>query len=456
MNSVRKIFFVLVVALVAVANANDTAYADQLVQVEMNKGKLIKLDSPVSSVVMADPDTADVQVVSPRLIFVHGKKVGETSLYAVGNNDDTILEATIEVTHNLSKLERLVKKVAPDANVDFNTVDGGLVLEGSTASSEQSENIRSVAEAFLGANDKMVNMMKTGGSDQVTLQVRIVEMARSDVKRLGINVQSLFGVGGMAMQVLQGEAVDLDSTTGVLTRSATDTAIFGSWTNRGRANISGFIEALESEGLANILAEPTLTTTSGKTANFLAGGEFPITVNTGNNQISVEYKPFGVSLNFTPTVLSKDRISLNVAPEVSTISFDNPVATNTINNPIILTRKAQATVELGSGQSFALAGLLRNESSNTIEKFPGLGEVPVVGALFRSHSFQNNQTELVILVTPYIVRPVSDKSLQTPMDKFVPPNDFQRLLLGNFYQQEPMDEEKIAPHLNGDGGFILE
>lgn len=429
------------------------AQAGQLVKVELSKGSMIKLDSPIVSVVVADPETADVQVVSPRLLFVRGKKVGETSLYAVSDKDETVLDATVEVTHNLSKLQRMVRQVAPDADVEFNTVDGGLVMDGNANSAVESENIRSVAEAFIGQGDKMVNMMNTGGSDQVTLQVKIVEMARTDVKRFGINMQALFGVGGMALQVLQGQDIALSS--GVLNRVGNDTALFGSWSNNGRANVSGFVEALEEEGLANVLAEPNLTTTSGKTASFLAGGEFPITVSTGNGQISVSYRPFGVSLNFTPTVLSKEKISINVAPEVSTISFDNPVTNTGINNPIILTRRAQATVELGSGQTFALAGLLRNEHSNTIDKYPGLGDVPVLGTLFRSTGFQNNQTELVILVTPYIVKPVSNHALQTPLEGFHAPSDFEHLLTGSLYEQEPMQSEP-APKLNGDGGFILE
>ncbi|MFO0390025.1 MAG: type II and III secretion system protein family protein [Alphaproteobacteria bacterium] len=431
-----------------------SAEASQLVKVELSKGSMIKLDSPIVSVVVADPETADVQVVSPRLLFVRGKKVGETSLYAVNDTDETVLDATVEVTHNISKLNRMVRQVAPDADIEFNTVDGGMVMEGNASSALESENIRSMAEAFIGQDDKMVNMVNTGGSDQVTLQVKIVEMARTDVKRFGINMQALFGAGGMALQVLQGQDIALAS--GVLNRAGTDTALFGSWTNRGRANISGFVEALEEEGLANVLAEPNLTTSSGKPASFLAGGEFPITVSTGDGEVSVSYRPFGVSLNFTPTVLSKDKISINVAPEVSTISFDNPVTNSGINNPIILTRRAQATVELGSGQTFALAGLLRNDHSNTVDKYPGLGDVPVLGALFRSSGFQNNQTELVILVTPYIVRPVSNHALQTPLDGFKAPSDFEQLLLGSFYEQEPMTTEEPMPKLSGEGGFILE
>ncbi len=454
----KKSTYIMVMAAAAgwLALASPSFAEERTIRVEINKGQMIKLDQVVSSVVIADPATADIQVVSPKLLFVHGKKVGETSVYAVNGQDETIYSATVEVTHNLSKLEATIRRIAPDADVGFRTVDGGMVMDGYAPSAAQSEDIRSVAAAFIGTNEKMVNMVKTAGSDQVTLQVKIVEMARGDVKNLGINLSAALNPGNMAVQVLQGADIAF-GTNGLLDRDAGNrSALLGQWT-RGGSSVTGFIDALETQGLASVLAEPTLTTASGKTANFLAGGEFPITVDAGDEQVSVTYKPFGVSLNFTPVVMSKDRISIAVAPEVSTISFDNPVTSSGINNPIILTRKASATVELGSGQTFALAGLLKNEHSNSVEKFPGLGDVPVLGALFRSQDFQNNQTELVILVTPYIVRPVSDHAMQTPVDGYKPPSDLQRLLMGNLYEQEMMPaEEADMPKLHGEGGFIME
>ncbi len=192
-----------------------------------------------------------------------------------------------------------------------------------------------------------------------------------------------------------------------------------------------------------MLAEPTLTTTSGQAANFLAGGQFPLPVVQGQNgTVTVQYQPFGVSLKFTPVVMAHDRISISVAPEVSTLNFSNPIQVSGITYPILNTRKASSVVELGSGDSFMLAGLLQNETSNTINKFPGLGDLPVLGALFRSTQFQNNETELVILVTPYIVHPVAEAKLQTPLDGYKPPSDLQLLLQGNLYQQQPMKRPK--------------
>lgn len=454
------------------------AQAEDLVQVEVNKGKRVTLPKAAASVVAANPFIADVQVVSPRVLYIYGKGVGETSVFAIDTEDNTIFDANVRVTHNIASLDNAVKKMAPDADVQFKSVNGGLVMEGFASSVEEVENIRSMASNLVD-NDKnqklttgsIVNMITTGGSDQVTLQVKIVEMARTDVKRLGLNLLSQFGNNGLGFQILQGNNITVNSS-GILTRTgisvadaAKDTSVYARF-----AGITGVLDALESQGLATTLAEPTLTTSSGKTANFLAGGEFPIPQKDGLGNVSVTYKPFGVKLDFTPVVMSKERMSITVAPEVSSINFDTTIETAGIRNPTINTRKAQATLEMGSGETFMLAGLLQNTESNAIDKFPGLGDMPVIGALMRSQQFRNNKTELVILVTPYIVRPVTEsKKMLTPYDGYVPPTDLQRLLFGNLYQQEPMEGDEGAapapvviendeksPRLKGEGGFLLE
>lgn len=459
-----------IAALGSLAVMGAAVAAERTVTVEINKGAMVKLDRPASSVVVADPNTADIQVVSPRLVFVHGKKVGQTSLYAVDAQDDPILNATIEVTHNISTLERAVKRAVPDADVDFKTVDGGLVMDGFTGSVAESENIRNIASAFVGANEKMVNMIQTAGSDQVLLKVKIVEMARTNLKDLGINLENILDHGNFSFQLLQGNNIgffgaDPDTTyfrtPGSLLRrgSSTNTNIMLRY-----KDFNSLIDALETQGLATTLAEPSLATTSGKPASFLAGGQFPIPAAGDNGTITIQYQPFGVSLNFTPVVMSQNRISINVAPEVSTLNFSNPIQVSGITYPILNTRKASAVVELGSGDSFMLAGLLQNDTSNNIKKFPGLGDVPILGTLFRSQQFQNNETELVIIVTPYLVHPVSEaKKLQTPLDGYTPPSDLQRLLIGNLYQQQTMTDAEKAPFqmpsmptLHGQGGFMME
>lgn len=460
-----------IIGVLAVSLLSFQAFAMETVNVEINKGQMVKLSRPATSVVVADPLTADVQVVSPKLIFIHGKKVGDTSVYAIDGDDNEIYSATVTVTHNISKLEASIKRAVPDANVVVKSIDGGITVEGSSASMEDSERIRNIATAFIGEHDKLIHMVKAAGSDQVALKVKIVEMSRSDLKRFGINLQTLLTPGGMTLQLLQGADIEIDTDgklngtinevdrTGLLDRGGSKTTQLLTRFDNGK--ITNVIDALETQGLVSVLAEPTLTTTSGKGASFLAGGEFPIPVKGSDGAISVSYKPFGVSLNFTPVVLSKERISIDVAPEVSSISFDNPIEVDGITNPILLTRKAQSTVELGSGDTFMLAGLLKSDGNNNVNKFPGLGDLPVLGALFRSNEFQNNQTELVILVTPYLVHPISNpKKVQTPVDGFVPPNDLERLLYGSLYQQQPMAEKKLdsepMPQLHGKGGFIYE
>lgn len=434
------------------------------VVVELNKGRMIKLDRPISSVAISDPLTADVQVVSQKMLFVRGKKVGETTLYATDAADEMVFSAVLQVTHNISKLQNAVKRVSPDSDITFRSVDGGLVMEGSAPSVEEAAKVSDIASAFVGEGERVVNMVKTAGSDQVTLQVRIVELQRNSLKNLGFNLQNVSNNGNFSMQLLQGDDIlfhtdDPDvfaysTPSSVLYRPGTTVA---SNLFFGYKDVSGLVEALETKGIARVLAEPTLTTTTGKAASFLAGGQFPLPVLGSQNTVTIQYQPFGVSLNFTPVVMSKQRISLTVAPEVSTLNFNNPIQVSNVTYPILNTRRASAVVELGSGDTFMLAGLLQSEASHTINKFPGVGDLPILGALFRSQSFQDNQTELVILVTPYIVRPVSDRAkMQTPTDGFVPPNDLQRLLMGNLYQQEPLKDEtpQTVPSLHG-GGFIL-
>lgn len=455
----------------AQADATLAISDEQLITVELNKGAMLKLSASAASVVIADPEIADIQVVSPKVVVVRGKRVGETSFYAIDAMENPIVLATVKVTHNLSSLNRAINRVAPDADIEIKTVDGGLLIDGYAGTTAESESIRNLASTFIGKNDKMVNMIKTGGSDQVMVKVKFVEMARNDLKRIGFNVSQISNGNNTSFQFLQGR--DLLFRTADPNIQAYRS--FGSTLTRSISNESnvlfrfddfaGLIDALEVDGLATTLAEPSLVTTTGEQASFLAGGQFPLPLVGQNGQVTLEYKPFGVSLKFKPTVLSKERISMTVEPEVSTLNFSNPISISGITYPILDTRKANATIELGSGDSFMLAGLMQHSTSNNVNKFPGMGDLPILGALFRSTEFQNNQTELVILVTPYIVHPVSHKKMQVPTDGHKPATDFERVVMGDLYTQEEMDESpKRAPDpintgnpsLNGEGGFMME
>jgi pilus assembly protein CpaC len=444
-----------------------------VVNVEINKGTSIHLSAPASSVAIADPAIADVQVISPRLLMVAGRGVGETSILVVDAKDNVILQSTVNVTHNLSRLARAMKEMNPDATIDATSTDNGIVLKGKIDSPVQSEKMQRLATGFL-SNDRqqIINMMDTSGGDQVMLKVRVVELKRSELKRFGINWESVINTGSFVFGLGQGRdfignTLNAAGTVNTFDRSSSgDNSILAGYRD-GNMSINTMIDALETDGLVSVLAEPNLTTRSGQQASFLAGGEIPIPVQGENNAISIEYRQFGVSLQFTPIVLSKDKISLTVLPEVSALSEDNRVTTTSgVSVPSISTRRASTTVDLGSGQTFAVAGLLRSDGSNNISKFPFLGDVPVLGTLFRSSQFRSDQTELVILITPYIVKPLDDPSqAATPLDGMVPATDFERIILGRLTGETAMLPDSAKPEANspaaafsgvgGNAGFLM-
>lgn len=445
-----------------------------VIDVEINKGTPVHLSRAAASVAIADPAIADVQVISPRLIMIAGRGVGETSVLAVDNQDGVILQGTVNVTHNLSRLTRALKEVSTDNKITATSADNAIVLKGKVESPVLSEKIQRLASGFL-SNDRqqVINMLDTSQSDQVMLKVRVVELQRSELKRFGINWESVINAGGgFVFGVGQGRDFLGNTLTALgaantFDRSANgENSVFAGF-NNGTTSINTMIDALEADGLVSVLAEPNLTTRSGQQASFLAGGEIPIPVPGADGTITIQYRQFGVSLQFTPIVLSKNKISLTVLPEVSALSNENRVnTTGGTSVPSITTRRANTTVDLGSGQTFAVAGLLRNDTSNNISKFPILGDVPVLGTLFRSSSFRNDQTELVILVTPYIVKPIDDPSqLMTPLDGHKPASDFERVLLGRLSGETWMKPDSAKPDQNspaavfsgigGEAGFLM-
>jgi pilus assembly protein CpaC len=457
MSILRSLFAIIIMAggLLSIP-----AYAiiEKTYTIEASKGTLVRLSSPASAVIAADPSIADVQVVSPSLVYVNGKSVGETTIFAVDSQDNEILRAVVNVTHNISKLNKAIKGAIPNSKINFQSIDGALVMNGEVDSPLQSEEARKLATPFLKSGQTLINMIHPLGSNQVMLKVKIAEVDRAELKRFGISLQNLSGAGNFLFGVVNGRTIaDVASTA--FTRGGSDSALFGNYKD-SNVNINGVIDMLETNGLVSTLAEPTLTTQSGQPASFLAGGQIPIPSVTGSGstaQLSVVYQPYGVSLNFTPVVIAKNRINLTVAPEVSSISQTGAVKNAGFDIPALQTRKASTTVELGSGQSFAIAGLLQNDRSNDISKFPFLGDMPVLGTLFRSNKFQNSQTELVIIVTPFIVDAVdSANALATPNDGLVMPSDAERILLGRLYKDNiPSADIKDKPRLQGPAGFTL-
>jgi pilus assembly protein CpaC len=416
---------------VDLATASEVVGTEAPLVIEVRKGRVIRLPQRAAAVFIADPDTADVQVHSPSLVYLLGRRAGTTSLYAVDERDRVLFRRDIVVEHNLGGLRQVMSQIAPGTSAEVASIDGGILLSGSVGDARVAEDLRDAVGRYLGAEEKIVNRLAVAGPTQVNLRVRVAEVSREVFKLFGFNWEALFSPGDFAFGLATGRPL---AGGNALTSRFFDTngaagAISGSYSSNN-VSIDGVIDALERDGLVNVLAEPNLTALSGETASFLAGGEFPVPVGVDDDQIQIEFKEFGVSLAFTPTVLDPGRISLKVRPEVSELSDNGAIKLADLVIPALSTRRAETTVELGSGQSFAIGGLISNATRTNMEKLPGLGDLPVLGTLFRSSNFRRQESELVIIVTPYLVRPVSPPALAVPNDAVVEATDLERILLG--------------------------
>lgn len=414
-------------------------------QLEVNKGRLVRLDRPAGTVFIADPEIADIQVKSPSLVYLMGKKPGETTLYAVDEDENVLANVAIRVTLNLSRLRDAIRALDPRGDVKVTSIDDTLLLEGVVKSASIAEDVRRLAVRIAGGEDAVINRLGVDAPNQVNLRVRIAEISRGVDKQLGFNWQILGSGMSVALATTNpfAGAVGVVNALGALTQGASAQFHAEGW------DFNAVIDALEEEGLVSILAEPNLTALTGETASFLAGGEFPILVPDSNGRVTIEFKKFGISLAFTPTMIGENRVNLHVRPEVSQLSSTNAVTLGGFVVPSLTTRRVETTVELGSGQSFAIAGLLQNNVTHDIRKFPGLGDIPVLGALFRSDRFQRNESELVIIITPYIVRPTSRTRLAAPTDGFVPAHDMERLITGGTHRRNPVAGKPLTLDRSG-------
>jgi len=427
----------------------------EVLYVEANQGLLLKLDKEAANVFIANPLIADIQLKSPRLFYVFGLLPGSTTLYAVDKNDEIIYSTTIEVTINIYRIQQTINRLIPSAAINVDSLSGIILLTGHAQSPDDADLAQQLVEEMLVIStvdgnvrqglvqQKVINRIEISTPTQVNLRVKMAEMSRSTLKTLGFNWEASFltAGGGSFLGFAQGANVfDLVADPQnegsfikqfITGNNNTNSLIFDNV--GGRHDVSSVIDALEDEGYLSILAEPNLTAISGETASFLAGGEFPVPIpQTGisNGALTIQFKEFGVGLSFTPTVLSENKINLKVSPEVSQLSTAGAVTINDITVPALTTRRASTTVELGSGQSFAIAGLLQSNISQQAKKFPWLADIPILGTLFRSDTFKREETELVIIVTPYIVRPVSGEQLMSPTDINHLPMDTGRYIKG--------------------------
>ncbi len=426
-------------------SAEIIAAASATLQLEANRGRLVRLERAAATVFIANPDIADIQVKSPTLIYLMGKKPGQTTLFAVDAAEAVLANIEISVIHNLERLRKAVRDLHPEADIQVNSIDGAIIIDGIVESAAAAENVRRVAESFAGKPEAVINRLAVAAPSQVNLRVRVAEVSRDIDKQLGINWNAIGSIGGLSIGLVTANPFAANVATQTLNLGA---SVGKNW------DLNAVVDAMEGEGLVKVLAEPNLTALSGETASFLAGGEFPILVPDSNGRVTIEFKKFGVSLAFTPTLTGGERINLHVRPEVSQLSNANSVTLNSFEIPSLVTRRAETTVELGSGQSFAIAGLLQNNVTHNINKFPGLGDIPVLGGLFRSDRFQREESELVILVTPYIVQPTAKaKLLAAPTDGFAPPDDKQRYFYGGTHRRNPQTgaARTVAP----DGSTLI-
>ena len=439
------------------------------IAVDISQAKMIVLPTPAKDLFIADPTIANIQVAHGDHIFVYGKKAGRTDLFVLDDTGNLLRSLTIEVDNPTGPAQRLTAATPGSGHIRVGDTASGLVVEGTaTDAAAAALAQRSAAE---NAPDKAVidDRVKVRGSVQVTLRVRIAEVSRTITKQLGINWNAMMRAGNFTYGLYTGRTI-FDSVGGAfipaspLQSAAQPGSIVGGFNTSG-GGIDGVIDALAEEGLVTILAEPTLTAISGETASFLAGGEFPVPVSQALGVTTIDFKSYGVSLNFVPTVMAANHISLRVKPEVSQITSQGAITVSGLQIPALSVRRADTTIELGSGQSFAIAGLLQNNATNDIQRFPGLGDLPVLGALFRSTSFQRNESELLIVVTPYIVRPIDDpRSIRYPTDAWQPATDLERIMLGfvasptprRVTPGSPLPQTTAPPHLLGDAGFEVE
>lgn len=436
---------------------------DKKLSLETNKGVLLKLEKPAKDIFIANPNIADVQVRSPHLIYIFGKATGETTIYAMDGDEKVIYSANIHVSQNLERIREALKTMLPKATLEIKSINGMVILSGFVKSPGDSETAMRMIRSQVGPTQDVMNQLVITTPTQVNLRVKIAEVNRDVTKQLGFNWESLLSSGNFLFGVAQGANVfDVieDPITGApirnyLTQNGSG-SILGSYRN-GSLDLNTIIDAMEGEGYLSVLAEPNLTAISGKKADFLAGGEYPVPVPTQNGQVGIQFRQFGVGLSFTPTVISENKIILEVAPEVSQLSSAGAVVINGISVPALSTRKASTTVELGSGQSFAIAGLIQNSMNQETSKIPGLGDIPILGALFRSEKWRRQETELVIIVTPYIVRPVDAKDIPLPTDGIKSPNDLERMFEGKTPNKTPRPSNekdgRAGPVKIGRAGF---
>jgi len=440
------------------------------VVLSVGQGEVITLPADAADIWVANPSVADVDVNNRRQIRLFGKDYGETTLFVTSATGKVIYSTNVRVGQNLTTIDKMLRAAMPDADIKVTTVGQLAVLSGTVAAPADVAQAQQIVAALLNPGVDVtnptaqlkimvINRLRTATPLQVNLQVKIAEVSKSFAKNIGSNLSTIDGAGGFKFGISNGRSIAttvntnpnlplsvglgtvngyaVDPTTGKIVQTAgtaiqpgAQTTTIGGLGRLFGLDILGALDLGETDGQVTTLANPNLTALSGETGSFLAGGEIPIPISQGFGATSVEYKQYGVSLSYTPTVLADGRISLRVRPEVSQLSSAGAVTIGGVTIPALTTRRAETTIELGSGQSMVIGGLLQNSTDNQITKTPGIGDVPVLGSLFRSNGWKRNETELMIVITPYLVKPVNANEVVLPTDGYKAPTDLGRVFMG--------------------------
>jgi pilus assembly protein CpaC len=451
--------FVLIPVLISLATTGLTWAAEvssselqTMSKLNLLAGKSIVLKSreTVKRVSIANPEIADFVLISPNELYITGKSVGTTNM-TLWQSQGGYRVFDMTVGFDVAQLKQEINDILPnESDLRVTSTNNSITLSGRISNATNLSQALTLARSYA-SEDKVNNLVEVRGVQQVMLEVRVAEMQRNLARRIGVNFNYLTQSGNLGYTFLGGLTGFDDE--GILRLSDSVNALF-QFTSNG-TTWTGVIDALKSDGLVKVLAEPTLIALSGKSASFLAGGEYPIPVPQGNDTISIEYREFGVRLSFTPTVLSDNKINIHVAPEVSNLDFSTAVQFEGFITPGLTTRRAETVIELADGQSFAIAGLLSDNSRDTINKFPLLGDIPVIGALFRSREFQRNETELVIIATPHLVKPLDQKKQPLPTDFYQRPNDAEFYLLGIMEGERPNQSTEMRGDFDGSFGHAI-
>jgi pilus assembly protein CpaC len=381
--------FVLVILLappVAGQTPTDSFSTRQSIELMVGQGRLLQLDEAAESVYVGDTTIADLRIVAPDVVYVYGRKIGSTNLIAISAEHKVRANVAFRVVADPGSANKAARDLQPTTHTSLKLFGNRVAAVGRTGSVEEAVDVQNAADTYSPPDQPPINDTTINGSQQINIRVRFAEVSRNDVQRLGIGSSSGIAFGGSGSEV------------------------------------DALVGALQRNGMLTILAEPNLTASTGRPASFLAGGEIPIpTPGNQAGQITVQYKPFGVSLEFTPTLIKTNRIALRVRPEVSSLSRIGAIKANGIDLPSLMVRRADTTVEVASGQTFAIAGLFQRQMSLDYEQTPEIADLPILGPLFRSARYRRDETELVILITPILVKPVRDRGLATPLDRPAPP-----------------------------------